>query len=139
MRPKFQIPITRHMAIDPVGARARLEELLADPELTGVARNQLQIYLQQMGVSKPVDRTERIAQLVAALNSLADSPNNKAVRNTITVELIQLGWCSKPALEPEPEQEPCIVEPLHIATDGTLELPKRTRRAKKVSKKVSKK
>lgn len=127
------------MAIDPVGARARLEGLLADPELTATARNQLQIYLQQMGVSKPVDRTERIAQLLSALESLADSPNNKQQRNNITVELIQLGWCSKPAADPCPEPE-LIDETLpDTEREPSLQVSKKKVTKKKASKKVSKK
>jgi hypothetical protein len=127
-RKQFEIPITRQMATDPVGARARLDALLADPELTAVARNQLQIYRQQLGgESKQVDSSERINMLLSALDSIADVPNNKQQRNNIVVELIQLGWSSKPT----------VVEPEAIeVNDGPVDIsvievkPKRVRKKK---------
>ena len=135
-RKQFEIPITRHMAVDPVGARVRLEGLLANPELTAVARNQFQIYLQQLGVSTPVDKPDRINVLLAALESLADIPQHKQQRNNITVELIQLGWSSKKP-EPPPELQPEVIE----VNDGPCDItaievkPKRSRAKKKASKK----
>ncbi len=137
MRKPFEIPITRHMAIDPTGARVRLETLLADPEITAVARNQFQIYLQQLGVSSTVDKPDRISVLLAALESLADIPQHKQQRNNIMVELIQLGWSSKP---PEPESQ-LEQQPETLEVNGSqlpiseVEKPKRTRAKKKKASK----
>ena len=45
----YEVSIERQMAIDPVGARVRLQELLKDPELEFTLKNRYEIWLNQLG------------------------------------------------------------------------------------------
>lgn len=117
MKRVYEQPLTRQMAIDPAGARERLNVLLQDPELDPVLRNRYNVLLNQLGGRDALgssDNNKRILELQEALKCLPMHPNNMRKRNEIMAELTALGgrFVAEPPKEAEPEHEPPVIPEL---------------------------
>lgn len=118
MKRVYEQPLTRQMAIDPAGARERLNVLLQDPELDSVLRNRYNVLLNQLGGHDALgssDNNKRILELQEALKCLPMHPNNMRKRNEIMAELTALGGrfvAELPKAEAEPKPEPPVIPEL---------------------------